>query len=154
LAICCNIQISVENWRCSVSICKRIHIIESVWRRRGRHRMVVGFTTTYAISAYYHWCCEFERQSGRGVQRYVIKVCKLLATGRWFSPGPPVFSTNKTDRPRFNWNIVESGIKQHQTNKQTNKHTYNLYNKANVFLNIENNFNRRFCIDTIINVRE
>jgi len=45
-----------------------------VWRR-GRDRMVVGFTTTYAISAYHHWCCEFESRSGRGVQHYVIKVC-------------------------------------------------------------------------------
>jgi hypothetical protein len=26
------------------------------------------------------------------------KVCKWLATGQWFSPGPPVSSTNKTDR--------------------------------------------------------
>ena len=26
------------------------------------------------------------------------KVCQWLATGRWFSPGPPVPSTNKTDR--------------------------------------------------------
>jgi hypothetical protein len=26
------------------------------------------------------------------------KVCKWLATGRWFSPGTPVSSTNKTDR--------------------------------------------------------
>jgi hypothetical protein len=26
--------------------------------------MVVGFTTPYAISAYHHWCCEFESQSG------------------------------------------------------------------------------------------
>jgi hypothetical protein len=26
------------------------------------------------------------------------KVCQWLATGRWFSPGPPVSSTNKTDR--------------------------------------------------------
>jgi hypothetical protein len=25
--------------------------------RRGRDRMVVGFTTTYAISAYHHGCC-------------------------------------------------------------------------------------------------
>jgi hypothetical protein len=25
--------------------------------RCGRDRMVVGFTTTYAISAYHHWCC-------------------------------------------------------------------------------------------------
>jgi len=30
-------------------------------------------TTTYAISAYHHWCCEFESRSGRGVQHYVIK---------------------------------------------------------------------------------
>ena len=26
------------------------------------------------------------------------KVCQLLVTGRWFSPGPPAPSTNKTDR--------------------------------------------------------
>jgi hypothetical protein len=25
------------------------------------------------------------------------KVCQLLAAGRWFSPGTPVSSTNKTD---------------------------------------------------------
>jgi hypothetical protein len=31
--------------------------------RRGRDRMVVGFTTTYAISAYHHYCCEFESHS-------------------------------------------------------------------------------------------
>jgi hypothetical protein len=40
---------------------------------RGRNRMVVGFITTYAISVYHYWCCEFESQSGRGVQHYVIK---------------------------------------------------------------------------------
>jgi len=33
----------------------------------------VGFTTTYAISAYHYWCCEFGSRSGRGVQHYVIK---------------------------------------------------------------------------------
>ena len=26
------------------------------------------------------------------------KVCQWIATSRWFSPGPPVSSTNKTDR--------------------------------------------------------
>ena len=41
--------------------------------RRGCDRMVVGFTTTYAISAYRHWCCEVESRSGRGLQHYVIK---------------------------------------------------------------------------------
>jgi len=42
-----------------------------VQRLRGRDRMIVGFTTTYAISAYHHWCCEFESRSGRYVQHYV-----------------------------------------------------------------------------------
>ena len=41
--------------------------------RRERDRTVVGFTTTYAVSAYHHCCCEFESRSGRGVQHYVIK---------------------------------------------------------------------------------
>jgi len=42
---------------------------------RGRHcrdSMVVGFTTTYAICTYHHWC-EFESRSGRDVQHYVIQ---------------------------------------------------------------------------------
>ena len=43
------------------------------WDQRGCDRMVVGFTTTYAISAYHHWCCEFEFRSGRAVQHYMIK---------------------------------------------------------------------------------
>jgi hypothetical protein len=43
------------------------------------------------------------------------KVCQWLATSLWFSPGTPVSSTNKTDR---HLNIVESGVKHHQTNKQ------------------------------------
>jgi hypothetical protein len=41
--------------------------------RLDRDRMVVGFATTYAISAYHHWCCEFESRSGRGVKHYMIK---------------------------------------------------------------------------------
>ena len=31
------------------------------------------------------------------IQHYVIKFCQWLATGRWFSPGTAVSSTNKTD---------------------------------------------------------
>ena len=40
--------------------------------------MVVGFTTTYAISAYHHRCCEFESRLERGVQQYVIKFVSYL----------------------------------------------------------------------------
>ena len=46
--------------------------------RRGRDIMVVEFTTTYAITAYHHWCCEFESWSGRGVQHYVIQFASDL----------------------------------------------------------------------------
>ena len=53
-----------------------------------------GCWITYEISAYHHWCCKFKSWSGRGVQHYV---CQWLATGQWFSPGPLVSSTNKTD---------------------------------------------------------
>jgi hypothetical protein len=35
--------------------------------RHGRNRMVVGFTITYAISAYHHLSCEFESRSWRCV---------------------------------------------------------------------------------------
>ena len=52
------------------------NILPTYWLFWGRHcrgRMVVGFTTTYAISAYHHWSCEFESRSGRGVQYFVIK---------------------------------------------------------------------------------
>ena len=74
-----------------------LYFLHLYWGRRGCDRMVVGFTTTYAISAYHHWC-EFEFRSGRDVQHYVIKVCQWLVTDQWFSAGPPVSSTNKTDR--------------------------------------------------------
>jgi len=35
--------------------------------RRGHGRMVVGFTTIYAISAYDHYRCEFEPRSTQDV---------------------------------------------------------------------------------------
>jgi hypothetical protein len=44
--------------------------------RGGRDRMVVGFTTIYASSAYHHWC-EFESRSGRGVQHYVSNLLQV-----------------------------------------------------------------------------
>ena len=59
--------------------------------------MVVGFTFTYAINAYHHWCCEFEYLIGTRCTTSCDKVCQWLATGQWFSPGPNVSSTNKTD---------------------------------------------------------
>jgi hypothetical protein len=52
----------------------------SIGGRRGHDRMVVGFITTYTISAYHHWRCEFEPSSGEvySIQHYVIKVVSDL----------------------------------------------------------------------------
>ena len=38
-------------------------------------RVVVGFITTYVISTYHHYRCEFEPRSGEmySIQHYVIK---------------------------------------------------------------------------------
>ena len=47
--------------------------------------MVAGFTTTYAISVYHDFSCEFESCSWPDVFDTTLydKVCKLLAAGRW-----------------------------------------------------------------------
>jgi len=66
--------------------------------RRGRDNMVVGFTTTYATSAYHHLLCEFESRSEMRCTTLCDKVCHWLATGRGFSLGHPVSSSNKIDR--------------------------------------------------------
>ena len=66
----------------------------------GRDRMVVGCTTTYAISVSHPQCCELESNSWRGVLDTTLcdDVCQWFAAGRWFSLDIPVSSTNNTDR--------------------------------------------------------
>jgi len=69
--------------------------------KKGRcFRMVAGFTTTYAISTYHHYCCEFQSRSLRRVLDTTLcdKVCQSLEAGLWVFLGTAVFSTNKTDR--------------------------------------------------------
>ena len=55
---------------------------------------VIGFTTTYTISAYHHKYCEFESRSGHDVQHYVIKFVSDLGHNssflRVFRFPPPV----------------------------------------------------------------
>ena len=65
----------------------------------GHDRILVGFTTIYAVSAYHHQSCELEHCSWKGVLDTTLydKVCQWLATGQRFSPGTPVSSTNETD---------------------------------------------------------
>ena len=80
--------------------------------------MVVGFTTTYAISAYHHLCCEFKSRSGRDVQHYVIKFVRDLQQVCGFLQGP-VSSNNKTDRHDITEILLKVAL---NTIRQTNKH--------------------------------
>jgi hypothetical protein len=78
--------------------------------------MVVGITTTYAISSYHHWCSGFHSRSGRGVQHYVIKfVSNLGQVGGFLRALRFLHQLNLP--PRYNWNFVESGVKHHKTNQ-------------------------------------
>ena len=54
--------------------------------------MVVGFTTTCAISAYHHLGDVYS------IQHYVIKLVSDIRQVGGFCPGTPVSSINKTDR--------------------------------------------------------
>ena len=92
--------------------------------RRGHDRMVVGYTTACAISAYHLLSCGSDPVHGEVylIHHYVIK---WFAAGRWFSSGPPISSTNKTDRHDIAENIVESGVKHHKpSQKNISVHCY------------------------------
>ena len=92
--------------------------------RRDHEGMVVGFTTTYAISAYHHKRCEFESRSGEvySIHHYVTslcdKVCQWLTAGRWFSPCILVSSTNKADHHDITEIVLKVAL---NTTKQTTK---------------------------------
>jgi hypothetical protein len=60
---------------------------------RGSDRMVVGFTTTYAISSYHHKSCKFESCLGEvySIQHYAIKfVSDLRQVGGSHRFPPPI----------------------------------------------------------------
>ena len=53
-----------------------------------------------AISTHLYFSCEFESLSWRRELYTTLcdSVCQRLTTGRWFSPGTLISSTNKTNR--------------------------------------------------------
>jgi hypothetical protein len=97
-------------------------LFQAYFAKRGRcghDRMVVGFTTTYAISAYHHWCCEFEYRPGRRVQHYVTKfVSDFDRLVVFFGSSGFLHQKNWPSHTRYNWNIVSIGVKHHPANIQ------------------------------------
>ena len=86
--------------------------------------MLVGFTTTHAISTYPTSIESSNPAQGR-CTTLCDKVCQLLAAGRLFSPGTPVSSTYKIDIHDISEILIESAIKQHKPNQPTLKVTNN-----------------------------
>ena len=113
------------NWIKTQSVELRTRYIISVKLlhiRRAVMAVIVWFTTTYAVSAYHHWT-EFESRSGWGVQHYVIKFL-WPATGRWFSHGSPVSSTNKTDRHNITEILLKVALSTNKQTKHKNAHNW------------------------------
>ena len=73
---------------------------------------------SYAISAYHHWCCEFESRSGRGVQHYVIKFVSDLRQVGGFLRVLESY-TNNTDRHDITEILLKVAL---NTIKQTTMH--------------------------------
>ena len=51
----------------TIILVQQDHKLSNMHMCHGRDRMIVGFTTTCAISAYHHNCYEFEPRSWQGV---------------------------------------------------------------------------------------
>jgi hypothetical protein len=86
-------------YTCNYVTGTNIDFLLHIRSRCGHDRMVVGFTTIYAISCLSPlklWVRTtfMERCFDTTV---CDKVCQWLATCQWFSPGISVSSTNKTD---------------------------------------------------------
>ena len=87
--------------------------IFSFYGHRGRDRMVVGFTTTCAISTYHYKSCELESRLWRCVLNITLcdKVCQWLVAGQWLSLGTPVSSINTTDCHDITEIMLKVGVK-------------------------------------------
>ena len=109
--------------------------------RRGLDRMVVGFTTTYAISALMLWVRIAIRAR---CTTFCNTVCRWLASGWWFFSGPPVSSTNKTDRHDITEILLKVVL---NTIKQANKTSRQ--DVAEILLNLVFIINQSFKICSI-----
>ena len=81
---------------------------------RGRAHVVVGFITTYASMMLWVRISIMVR-----CKTLCDKVCQWLATGRWFSLGLLVSSTNKADRYDINEILLKVALNTIKINKQT-----------------------------------
>jgi hypothetical protein len=103
--------------------------------RRGRDRVVVGLNTTYAISAYHHWCWESSNLDQGDVYNIMWYSLSVTCDRSVVFSGPTVSSTNITDRHDITEILLKVAL---NTIKQANKtwlqdrltYTFKLYNEV------------------------
>jgi hypothetical protein len=81
--------------------------------RRVHDRMVVGFTTTYASSAYNHRSCDFETRSCEvySIHHYMIKFVSDLRNVGGFLLAlrfPPTKKTDRQDKLKYCWKAFKN----------------------------------------------
>ena len=74
------------------------------------------------------------------------KVYPWLATGRWFYPGPPVSSNNKTDRHDIAEILLKMAL---NTIKQVNKQSIDKVVRKGIFNKALNNLRTVLCIRSL-----
>ena len=97
---------------------------------RGSDRIVFGVTTAYAISAYHHWCSEFEydKREEYNVMRSSLSVtCDMSVISSGF--------LHQYNWPsRYSWSTVKSAVNHHQTNNRqyvSKRKSWYLINRQN-----------------------
>ena len=106
-----------------------IFLLKSLWSRGP------AWPWSYGSWVYYYLCNQWLSPLTLWVRTPLTrattlcdKVSQRLATGRWFSPGTPVSSTNKTDRHDITEILLKLAL---NTMKQTNKQTLSFYSNRN-----------------------
>jgi hypothetical protein len=112
-SVYCHMTLSAMNYLLYIVhlICSNLlHQFVITGGSRVPDRMVVGLTITYAISAYIQWSSKPVHGEVYSIQHLCDKVCQWLETGRWFSPGTLVSSTNKTDCHNITEILMKVGL--------------------------------------------
>jgi hypothetical protein len=103
----------VSNWNDLIIIRCLFYLIKR-WAIRGRGSWIYNYICNQCLSSLMLWV----RISIRArCTTLCDKVCQWIATGRWFSPKPPVSSTNRTDRHDITEILLKVAL---STFKQTN----------------------------------
>ena len=112
----------VEENECS--LCSIFSLFKRTYRgRHGGDRMVVGFTTTYVISAYHHWCSDvvssnLDLGEVYNIMWYSLSVtCDRSVVFSWYSVSS-AYKIDRHDIAKILFKVALNTIK--QTNKQTN----------------------------------